>query len=245
VSAVVWAWWASPDWDDEADAFPDSVERARLARLTSAGDRARFVTSRLLLKNLITASTGVPAAAVRLSYDCDECGKPHGRPRVAYPKTTLPWHVSITHCAERVVVAATQAGPVGVDVELVSATDFAGFEETVLTPQERREQAALPAKDRARGRAVSWTRKEAILKATGHGLTVDPRLIEATSEREHLSVINLAGYEETFVQFFDLSLGRTYRCAVAVLASGPVEIDLVEVLPPAPGGGPGQPRMGD
>jgi 4'-phosphopantetheinyl transferase len=64
------------------------------------------------------------------------------------------------------VAAITDAGPVGVDVEAEGAADFAGFEDVALHPSER----ATPPNDPTR----VWVRKEALLKAYGLGLAVDP-----------------------------------------------------------------------
>ena len=62
--------------------------------------------------------------------------------------------------------AVTDAGPVGVDVEPAGAADFHGFDDVALHPGER----GAPG-DRTR----RWVRKEALLKARGTGLSVDPR----------------------------------------------------------------------
>lgn len=64
------------------------------------------------------------------------------------------------------MVAITDAGPVGVDVEAEGAADFAGFGDVALHPGER---ANAPA-DTTR----VWVRKEALLKAYGLGLAVNP-----------------------------------------------------------------------
>lgn len=78
------------------------------------------------------------------------------------------------------VVAVSTGGPVGVDVEASNAPAFGGFGAVAL---HQREHATT-----LRERAIIWTRKEALLKATGHGLRVDPRLLEmsAPADPPHL-----------------------------------------------------------
>jgi 4'-phosphopantetheinyl transferase len=63
-------------------------------------------------------------------------------------------------------MAITDAGQVGVDVEAEGAADFAGFADVALHPDER----AMTPVDPTR----VWVRKEALLKAYGLGLAVDP-----------------------------------------------------------------------
>ena len=56
----------------------------------------------------------------------------HGKPRVeAAPQL----HVSISHAADRVAVAVTALGPVGVDLEPAGAGDFDGLADVALTPR--------------------------------------------------------------------------------------------------------------
>jgi len=75
--------------------------------------------------------------------------------------------VSIARAGDLSVVVITDAGRVGVDVEAEGAADFAGFAAVALHPSER----ATSAGERTR----AWVRKEALLKAYGLGLVVDPR----------------------------------------------------------------------
>ena len=54
----------------------------------------------------------------------------HGKPRVeAAPQL----HVSISHAADRVAVAVTALGPVGVDLEPAGAGDFDGLADVART----------------------------------------------------------------------------------------------------------------
>jgi 4'-phosphopantetheinyl transferase len=85
-------------------------------------------------------------APVAITAVCAQCGEEHGRPVAAGL-----W-LSVAHAEDLVVVAAA-ATPVGVDVEPVDA-DIPG---------------------EYGGNVHSWTRLEAVLKADGRGIVVDPR----------------------------------------------------------------------
>ena len=110
----------------------------------------------------------VSPAHIVLVRECPLCGSDaHGRPHLlATAAVRHPAYVSLARAGDLSVVAITDAGPVGVDVEADGAADFAGFEDVAAHPGER----ATPLADRTR----VWVRKEALLKAYGLGLAVDP-----------------------------------------------------------------------
>jgi 4'-phosphopantetheinyl transferase len=153
------------EWLDELD----RPERARFEQLRQELDRRRFVVGHRLVRRVLAARLGTEPRAVPLIVDCPTCGLPHGRPRL--PGSGLGAPVSISHAGDLVLVAHTPAalGPVsvGVDVELVSGTEWDGFDTAALTPSER---AAVAVSPRPGARSLLWTRKEAILKALGVGL---------------------------------------------------------------------------
>jgi 4'-phosphopantetheinyl transferase len=122
-----------------------------------------------LLRSEAARFHDVTAAAVVLGHACPRCGgDDHGRP-VLLPTAAVrrPVHVSVARAGDLSVVAISAARPVGVDVEPVDAAGFPGFDDVALHPDER---AATPAE-----RTRAWVRKEALLKAYGLGLAVDPR----------------------------------------------------------------------
>jgi 4'-phosphopantetheinyl transferase len=87
--------------------------------------------------------------------------------------------VSLTHSGDAVLVAVALGGEVGVDAELLRP-DAAGWRlvDHALTASERARLDAVPAPDRAESFLRIWTRKEAILKAAGTGLGIDPRRVD-------------------------------------------------------------------
>jgi 4'-phosphopantetheinyl transferase len=133
-----------------------------------------------VLRGLVARRLGTTPDDVRLGrLPCPSCGGPHGRPAVlpadGAPDSAL--HVSLSRSGPVVAVAVSQDGPVGVDVEQVTRTAFAGFPAVALHPDERPavEAAGAPARARA------WVRKEAALKAAGVGLVVDPTTVVVTA----------------------------------------------------------------
>lgn len=212
----------------------DATEQGRFDRLQRLEDRRRFVTSRILLKTAVGRLADVPPGLVLLSYDCTHCGKPHGRPVVIGPTAAVRWQVSLSHAGQQVMVAVTDIGPVGVDVESVAATGFEGFVDVALTSTERTEVERCLPESRLWARAVYWARKEAVLKATGHGLRIDPASLEVSAPHRTAA---LTGWhaEETLiapVQIADVPMGDMddmddeHVAAVAVLAQAPFNLVL-------------------
>jgi 4'-phosphopantetheinyl transferase len=135
-------------------------------RGTAAADRALLAASVALV-------LGCDASEVTVTRRCDHCGSTvHGRPVVAAPR---PAFASLSRAGDLVAVAVSLAAPVGIDLESLAAVAASPFDDVALTPAER--ARVVGAVDPLRLRATLWTRKEALLKATGAGLRVDPSLV--------------------------------------------------------------------
>lgn len=240
MTGTVHVCWSPLSADTSGVDWLDASETDRFGRLRRVEDRRRFLTSRVLLKTVVGHLADAPPALVRLSYHCTRCGKPHGKPVVVEPRAAVRWHVSLSHSGRHVMVAATDAGPVGVDVESAVATGFNGFDDVALSSAERTEVERCAPAAQARARAVYWARKEAVLKATGRGLAVDPCALEVSAP--HLPAALTAWRADepppTPVQIIDVPVDGDHVAAVAVLAHTPCEI----VLQPPWASGDGQTR---
>jgi 4'-phosphopantetheinyl transferase len=155
--------WREPSLAEE-DALV-GVEGARAAAYLRDADRARFGTGVALSRAVLAEKLGVAPGDVPLDRTCPRCGKPHGAPRLPGGSP----HLSISHSGDRVVLAVSDV-PVGVDVErLDRKVDSTRLAKRVLLPEER-DGIETPL-DFLR----AWTRKEAVVKATGEGTSVLPR----------------------------------------------------------------------
>jgi 4'-phosphopantetheinyl transferase len=89
-----------------------------------------------------------------------------------------PLRAGLAHTAGIALVAVASGREVGVDVERLRAgRDSWSLTAHALTDAERRALRAAPPSRRADAFTSIWTRKEAILKAAGVGLSVDPRFV--------------------------------------------------------------------
>ncbi|MEZ0493451.1 4'-phosphopantetheinyl transferase superfamily protein [Kineococcus sp. TBRC 1896] len=192
---------------------PTADERRRADRLRRSDDRDRSLVAAHLLRVAAARLAGIDAAEVVVTRACRTCGADgdHGRPVVRRgPAAGVA--LSASHAGDVVVVAASTAGPVGVDVDLVAHADFPGFDDVALGPREREVLDLVPPTGRPRWRARCWTRKEAVLKWTGLGLAAGPTAVEvptdgaprgrgplATELPPDLVVVGLAGLPPGYV----------------------------------------------
>ena len=207
--------WASPDEFDRGRALHllGSAERARAVRTANVGLRDRFLLGRMLLRDLAAEAGGIPAEAVEVTAVCERCGAEHGRPRLRWADAQAPPPTaSLASCAHLVVAAIAPTGvAVGVDVE----------------------PARVPrGADAARRRAIveliggtprmavrRWVRAEAVLKADGRGLRVEPGQVafsEARGARD-----GVTAHVPDAPTVYDLADRRIEGCLVSLAVARP------------------------
>ncbi len=148
----------------------DACECERAERYKVELPRRVFVAARALLRSTLGAELGVDPRSLEFSIG------PHGKPRLE-PASHLEFNLA--HSGTTIVIALAEGTSVGVDVEEaaheVPALRLAGRFFT-----EAEAAAVAEACETARLRVFHhlWTAKEAVLKATGSGLTVPVREVE-------------------------------------------------------------------
>lgn len=213
-------WWADPRQEPigSRTAVLSEPELARAARFHRDDDRRRFVTGCWLLRNVAAAELGTSPAAVTIDRTCAECGKQHGKPRIV--TNTAPLHVSISHSGNRVALAANKVGPVGVDVEEV-APGGESIPEFALSPAELAQLRRITGRDREKAFLELWVRKEAVLKATGHGLRIPPDQVEVSGPLDKPALLGWPlDIPPQSVHIQALDPGAGYVGVVALLADG-------------------------
>jgi 4'-phosphopantetheinyl transferase len=100
---------------------------------------------------------------------------PLGKPRLRGSSLRF----SLSHSGHVALVALARGHDVGVDVERIRPdVDRWAMVGHVLTARERRQLEGVTPAQRAHAFLSMWTRKEALLKAAGVGLGIDPALVE-------------------------------------------------------------------
>jgi len=126
-------------------------------------DRQRFVIARAALRLILGRYLSLPAREIALAYG------PNGKPSLAGAGPRF----SVAHCEDLGLVALAEATELGVDVErLDPELDVAPLIAHFASTQERADFAALGPQEQRRAFFHWWTRKEALLKAVGSGLSL-------------------------------------------------------------------------
>jgi 4'-phosphopantetheinyl transferase len=148
-------------------ALLDDDERARADRFRRAASRALFVGAHAALRRRLGALLGADPRSLRFARSaCLRCGGPHGKPILAGDHAG-ELHFSLSHSGNAAAVAAACAA-VGVDLEAVRPLAAENLAARFFGDDERRQVAA--ATDPGAAFVRLWTRKEALLKATGEGI---------------------------------------------------------------------------
>jgi 4'-phosphopantetheinyl transferase len=168
-------WWARrQDASPRLTGLLDEVERNRWEAYRREADRERFLVGCALAKTVIAGYTGRRPPDVRFDRTCRRCGRAHGK-----PVADGGLEHSVTHSGDLVAVAVSRS-PVGVDVEQADGRsrplggdgDPERLGRLVLADGERAALAAADPAARAHAFLVAWTRKEAVTKAAGEGLSM-------------------------------------------------------------------------
>jgi 4'-phosphopantetheinyl transferase len=212
-SAECVVWWVPLDSARPAlQDLLDAVELRRLHQFRRPTDRSRFLLGAALLRLAVEQRTGSPASQVVIDRACARCGCQHGRTRL--PGTAL--RSSVSHAGDWVGVALTGVGEVGLDVEKERRVDVHSLALEILAPGEVLHEQ--------RDFFVYWTRKEAVLKATGDGLYVPMSQIRVGPPQAAPVVGAYPGAPELAIRLYDLA-GRNHPvAALAVLTGAPVEV---------------------
>ncbi|RZQ63320.1 4'-phosphopantetheinyl transferase family protein [Amycolatopsis suaedae] len=210
-------WWAEPlPATGEFLALLDEDETGRFGGYRQDADKRRFLTGRVLAKSVVAEILGTTPGSVRFDASCVDCGKPHGPPRVPGTDLTL----SISHSGDRIGLAVDRGVPLGLDVEKAnrnvdSLVDYA------LNDSERATLTGLAGDELVRAFFVYWTRKEAVMKATGRGLKIPLQSITLSPHTEPARLLASAdaALSPEGTRMADLDPGDGYRAALAALTT--------------------------
>ena len=150
-------------------------EKERAGKFKFEKHRNRFIAGRGLMRETLGRVLQSNPAALEFGYS------ERGKPELAAPFLTSGIHFNLAHSENLALLAVTRIGSVGVDVEHIRPVN--NVEELVARFFSKRENELFQ-KLADTGKPAAffnlWTRKEALLKATGEGIGSRLNLVEVS-----------------------------------------------------------------
>jgi 4'-phosphopantetheinyl transferase len=185
----------------------DEKLRAELFRFTQ--DRRRFIVARGTLRLLIGEQLDMSPATISFHYTSN------GRPLLANNPARL--YFNVAHSEERALYVFSSTVQPGVDIEFMHREiDCDKLAQRFFTLNEFAALQVLPAADRRRAFLACWTRKEAVVKATGDGLSMPFDQFEVSVEPDaEPRIIAAHAQRITDCRLYAADVGADYIAAVA------------------------------
>jgi 4'-phosphopantetheinyl transferase len=186
-------------------------EQTRAARFHFPKDRRAYVIAHAALRAILGLYTGKDPESL-----CFALGQ--------YSKPTLMGgsglHFNLTHSGQLAVVGLSADRELGVDVEqLRDISDLESMAAHYFTPAEQCALRTFPPAARGRAFLDGWTRKEAVMKALGLGVSQPPESIEVSLDPRNAMLFSLAGRPTPDWTMIAFTPGPGYTGAVAMQRS--------------------------
>jgi len=198
-------WWVNLDQWHWSQMVLSAAELSRAHRFHFELDRRRFVASRSALRILLARCVNGDAEA--LAFDTGKYGKPHLRQYGDF-------HFNLTHSHDLAGVAVTREGPIGLDCERIQEmSDFRSLCERICSSDELDIMSRHGSERCVELFFRAWTRKEAILKALGLGLSFPPNTLTVLSWPEATQLrIEVPGHGAWWVSTLNVPPGYAAAC---------------------------------
>jgi 4'-phosphopantetheinyl transferase len=195
-------------------------EQVRMQRLRTPDLRSRFEATHGRLRRILSAYTSVPASELRLRYGAN------GKPSIDAGGRPAP-HFNLTHSDRLAALAVSCTGPVGIDIEYVQPVEEQVAGE-VFSPADIAALEGLSEDERLRAFYRGWTRKEAVVKAIGEGLSLALKSFDvALLPGEPARIIRAETFAPTEWRLVDFLPDPGHMGAIAIAA-----VPSAAVVPP-------------
>jgi 4'-phosphopantetheinyl transferase len=162
-----------------------------------------------MLRLLLSRYLSVGAREVTFAYGV------HGKPALAEGRHESRLHFNMSHSGDLAFYVVGTDGELGVDVEQVRPVEVLNLAPQVFSAAEIASLRRLPAERQLQRFFVLWTALEAVVKATGAGLTMDTRQIVLESHANAMTAKVTAEGRVSRWSVQPLYLVPGYRAAIA------------------------------
>lgn len=168
-------------------------ERMRANRFQFPEHRKRFIAARYYLRSMLSLYTGMPPEKITFAYT------EHHKPYLQEPAQS-DIQFNIAHSDEMAVFTFTKQHIIGIDIEKMKIKNVVSIAERFFSATEITALKQLAPEAQIIGFYQLWSRKEAIIKAAGFGLSIplssftvaaDDRLEDISLENQPLSLVSI------------------------------------------------------
>jgi len=174
----------------------DEVETARMRRFHFESDRMRFIISHQSLRQVLAGYLKIAPGDIEYSYT--KFGKPYLKINDQYGDIEF----NLSHSGDIVLIGVTKSEQVGIDVEKIKPIpDVDQLVQQYFAAGEQMDLSQLSGPEKVKAFFRCWTRKEAVIKACGEGLSMPldsfrvsllpgelPRLIESEDDNKWMLI---------------------------------------------------------
>ncbi len=196
----VHVWQASLDCIADFYNYLSIEEKLKAGRFRNQRDKQRFITSHGILRCILGAYIQSDPSSLKFERT------KYGKPWISSYNFEISIRFNMTHSEDIVCFIISKSNDVGIDIEKIKYDfDWDSIAELYFSPKEVTDLQVLPRKERIKLFFTLWTRKEALLKALGTGLS---------------DLENIKGIENDYMKrnypLFSFSIGENYQGALAV-----------------------------
>lgn len=204
------------EWPAEDLLLLDPGERARAARFVFARHRAPWIRARAALRRILARY--VDATPETLPFQVGEWGKPS-----LCGSNGESLRFNLSHSGGLALLAVAWGREVGVDVERIRPTvELLDLATRFFSPSEVAALRAVDDARRERAFFACWSRKEALIKADGRGLSFGLDTFEVSLHPDHpaelLSVRGVPGGDRWMLR--EIPVDEGYAAALVVEGTG-------------------------
>jgi 4'-phosphopantetheinyl transferase len=181
-------------------------EREKLRAKPTNDLKEKFIIGKGSLRYLLQYYSDIPAQYIRFNIG------PYGKPSMKHP-SELKFNIS--HSGEMWILGLTKNTEIGIDIELVqNSFSYSLILDMVLSENEKKFFSLLYKKEKDKTFFDIWTKKEALLKAIGVGLSTPMTAIEIFGQETGAKTSNFFFKDRKF-KLTNIALSSRYSTNLA------------------------------
>lgn len=187
-------------------------ELARAARFRFERDRKRFADTRIALRTILSAYIRIKAHEIKFDY------RLNGKPEISESQNCNRIRFNISHSGRFALIGVTLGRRIGVDIEKYRELEFLDIARRYFSESEYAELQVIPARKLQPYFFSCWTRKEALLKGLGEGISNFLDQVSVNVGDSPAEITDFRGKPDVARQWrlLDLNVDPDYAAAIAV-----------------------------